>query len=47
MAGGAAEPEAFTLLLCLLATHFDRVDTGEDYTKLYTFGMCSPPLSLA
>ena len=35
----ASEPEAFTLLLRLLVTHFDRVDTGEGYTKLRTFGV--------
>ena len=27
--GGASGPEAFTLLRRLLATHFDRVDTGK------------------
>ena len=27
--GGASGPEAFTLVLRLLVTHFDRVDTGE------------------
>ena len=37
MAEGASGPEAFTLLLRLLMTHFDRVDTGEGYTKLHTF----------
>ena len=37
MAGGAFGPEAFTLLLHLLMTHFDRVDTGEGYTKLRAF----------
>ena len=40
MEGGAAGPEAFTLLLRLLMTHFDRVDTGEGYTKLHIFGVC-------
>ena len=39
--GGASGPEAFTLLLRLLDTHFDRVDTGEGYTNLQTFGMCN------
>ena len=34
-------PEAFTLPLRLLVTHFDRVDTGEGYTKLHTFGVCN------
>ena len=34
---GASGPEAFTLLLRRLMTHFDRVDTGEGYTcLLYT-----------
>ena len=37
--GGASGPEAFTLLLRLLVTHFDRVDTRESYTKLHTFGV--------
>ena len=32
MSRGASGPEAFTLLLCLLMTHFDRVDTEEGYT---------------
>ena len=41
MAGGASGPEAFTLLLRLLMTHFDGVGTEEGYTKLHTFGMCS------
>ena len=40
MAGGASGPEAFTLLLRLLITHFDGVDTEEGYTKLHTFGVC-------
>ena len=39
MAGGASGPEAFTLLLRLLITHFDGVDTEEGYTKFHTFGM--------
>ena len=39
--GGASGPEAFTLLLRLLKTHFDRVDTGEGYTKLHTFAVCN------
>ena len=39
--GGASGPEAFTLLLRLLVKHFDRVDTGEGYTKLQTFGVCN------
>ena len=41
MAGGASGPEAFTLLLRLLITYFDGVDTEEGYTKLHTFGMCN------
>ena len=41
MDGGASGPETFTLLLRLLVTHFDRVDTGEGYTKLHTFGVCN------
>ena len=45
MAGGESGPEAFTLLLRLLVKHFDRVDTGEGYTKPHTFGMCNGTLS--
>ena len=41
MAGGASGPEAFTLLLRLLMTHFDGVDTEEGYTKMNTFEMCN------
>ena len=41
MAGGASGPEAFTLLLRLLMTRFDEVDTKEGYTELHTFGMCN------
>ena len=41
MTGGASGPEVFTLLLRLLMTHFDGVDTEEGYTKLHTFGMCN------
>ena len=41
MAGGSSGPEAFTLLLRLLMTHFDGVDTEEGYTKLHYFGMCN------
>ena len=37
----ASGPEAFILLLRLLMTHFDRVDTEKGYTKLHTFGMCN------
>ena len=40
LGGGASGPAAFTLLLRLLVTHFDRVDTGEGYTKLHTFDVC-------
>ena len=36
---GASGPEAFTLLLRRLMTHFDRVDTGEGYTRLHRFGV--------
>ena len=32
---GASGPEAFTLLLRRPMTHFDRVDTGEGYTRLH------------
>ena len=39
--GGASGPEAFTFLLRLLVTHLDRLDTGEGYTKLHTFGVCN------
>ena len=38
---GASGPEAFTLLLRGLMTHFDRVDTGEGYTRLHSFGVCT------
>ena len=41
MARGASGPEAFTLLLRLLITHFDGVYTEEGYTTLHTFGMCN------
>ena len=41
MAGGASGPEAFTLLLHLLMTHFNGVDTEEGYTKLHIVGMCN------
>ena len=37
---GASCPEAFNLLLRRLMTHFDRVDTGEGYTRLHSFGVC-------
>ena len=32
-------PEAFTLLLRLLTTQFDRVGTGEGYTRLHNLGV--------
>ena len=38
---GASGPEAFNLLLRRLMTHFDRVDTGEGYTRLCSFGVCT------
>ena len=42
--GGASRPGAITLLLRLLVTHFDRVGTGEGYTKLHSFGACNGTL---
>ena len=38
---GASGPDAFTLLLRRLMTHFNRVDTGEGYTWLHSFGVCT------
>ena len=38
---GASGPEAFSLLLHRLMTHFDRVDTGKGYTRLHSFGVCT------
>ena len=38
---GASGPEASTLLVRLLVTHFDRVYTGEGCTKSHTFGVCN------
>ena len=38
---GASGPEVFTLLLRRLMTHFDRVGTGEGYTRLHSFGVCT------
>ena len=38
---GASGPEAFNLLLHRLMTHFDRVDTGEDCTRLHSIGVCT------
>ena len=40
MAKGESGPGTFTLLLRLLMTHFDLVDTEEGYTKLHTLGIC-------
>ena len=37
----ASGPEGFTLLLRRLMMHFDRVDTGEGYTRLHSFGVCT------
>ena len=39
--GCASKPEASTVLLRLLMTRFDRVDTGEGYTELHTFEVCN------
>ena len=36
---GASGPEAFTLLLRRLMTHFDCSDKGEGYTGLNNFGV--------
>ena len=44
MAGGASGSEAFTLMLRLIMTHIDRVDTAEGYTKLHTFEVCNGTL---
>ena len=41
---GLSGPEVFVLLLRLLMTHFDGVDTEEGYTKLHIFGTCSGTL---
>ena len=41
MEGRASGSEAFTLLLRLLMTHFDGVDTEEGCTKLHVFGGCN------
>ena len=38
---GASGPETFNLLLRRVMTHFDRVDTEEGYTRLYSFGVCT------
>ena len=34
-------PEAFNILLRWLMTHVDRVDTGEGYTRLHSFSVCT------
>ena len=39
---GASGPEAFDLLLRRLMTHFDRVDTGEGYTRLHSVCTATP-----
>ena len=46
--GGASGPETFTLLVSLLCTHFDRVDTGASYAKLHTKLACLtvPPFAI-
>ena len=36
---GATRPEAFTLFLRLLSSHFDRVDSGAGYKTLRTFDL--------
>ena len=38
---GATRPEACTLLLRLLSSHFGRTDSGAGYKKLHTFGVPS------
>ena len=38
---GSYGPDAFTFLLRRLMTDFDRVDTGEGYTRLNSFGVCT------
>ena len=38
---GASGREALNLLLRRLMTHFDRVDTGEGYTRHHSFGVCT------
>ena len=40
MDDGASDPQAFTLLMHILVTHFDRVDTEEGHNKLHIFGVC-------
>ena len=36
---GASGSEAFKLLLRRAMAHFDRVNTGEGYTRLHSFGV--------
>ena len=36
---GTSGPEAFHLLLRRLMTHFDRVDMGDGYERLHSFGV--------
>ena len=38
---GASGREAFNVLLRRLMTHIDLVDTGEGYTRLRSFGVCT------
>ena len=38
---GGSGPEDLNPLLRRLMTHFDRVDTGEGYTRLHSFGVCT------
>ena len=38
---GASGPDAFNLMLRRLITHFDRVDTGEGYSRLDSLGLCT------
>ena len=38
---GESGSEVFPLKLRLLTTDFDRVDTGESYTKLHNFLECA------
>ena len=37
----ASGPEAVNRLLRRLMTHVDRVDTGEGYTRLHSFAVCT------
>ena len=38
---GASGPDDFNLQPRRLMTHFDLVDTGEGYTRLNSFGVCT------